>query len=135
MKNYIYFPMLKKYGAIGGGILIYYFQKNVKSYIIISPYFFEINGRFKFSLENTDYKYYYETKIYKKEENTHSIYSRVKIKDIKSKYFNKIGEIIDVENNKYKINISNNDIAGFNNKVKFESIICTKYDFDILDKD
>ena len=109
-------------------------KKETKSYVIISPYFFDINYRFKFSLENTDIEYFNETDVYKKENSKYSFYIRVKIINIKSNHMNKIGEIIDFENNQYKIALSNNDVAGFNNQIKFENIFFNENEFEILDE-
>ena len=46
---------------------------------------------------------------------------------------NKIGEIIEYQNNKYKVALSNNDIVGFNNDIKFENILFEENDFKLLD--
>ena len=134
-KIYLFSNVEKICGSIGGGMAnLLFSKKETKSYVIISPYFFDINYRFKFSLENTDIEYFNETDVYKKENSKYSFYIRVKIINIKSNHMNKIGEIIDFENNQYKIALSNNDVAGFNNQIKFENIFFNENEFEILDE-
>lgn len=121
-------------GSIGGGMSNLLFCKpNIKTYVIVSPYFLDINYRFKYSMEHTKIKYFYETEIYKKD-NKVPLYCRVKITNIDSKYYNKIGEITDYTNEKYKISLSNNDVAGFNDSLYFESYLFEETDFILLDK-
>jgi capsular polysaccharide biosynthesis protein len=80
-------------GAIGGGIANMVFaNENTKLLVIVSPYFFECNERFKycFSTNNTVYFYncsHFEKSLFKK-------YIRVKIKNT-----DLIGEIIEVNKN------------------------------------
>jgi hypothetical protein len=52
------------------------------------------------------------------------------------KYTDKIGEIIEYDSilNKYKVNISNNDIAGFNNDFIYDTEWFTPNDFILLDE-
>ena len=58
-----------------------------------------------------------------------------------SKYFcrvkinstDKIGEIIEYSNNKYLINISDNDIVGFNNNLKYKNEWFSENDFTLID--
>ena len=123
-KIYLFSNAEKIVGSIGGGMAnLLYSNKNTKSYIIVSPYFLDINYRFKYSLDNTDIQYFDNTEVVKKDNSNYSNYVRVKIINKESLYYNKIGEIIDFENNLYKIALSNNDVAGFNNKIKFEEIL------------
>lgn len=134
-KIYLFSNAEKIVGSIGGGMAnLLFSDKNTKSYIIISPYFLEINYRFKYSLDNTDIQYFDNTEVVKKDNSKYSNYVRVKIINNQSLYYNKIGEIIDFENNLYKIALSNNDVAGFNNKIKFEEILFEEKDFTALDK-
>ena len=117
-------------GSIGGGMAnLLFSDKNVKSIILITPYFLDINYRFRYSLEKSNFTYFYDVDTYK-ETNNIPLYCRVKIlKD------NKIGEIIDFnkDNNKYLINISDNDIAGFNNNSKFKKDYYSANEFILLD--
>lgn len=134
-KIYLFSNAEKIVGSIGGGMAnLLFSDKNTKSYIIISPYFLDINYRFKYSLDNTDIQYFDNTEVVKKDNSKYSNYVRVKIINKESLYYNKIGEIIDFENNLYKIALSNNDVAGFNNKIKFEEILFEEKDFSAIDK-
>ena len=65
----------------------------------------------------------------------YSLYIRVKIINSENIYFNKIGEIIEFNNNinKYTIALSNNDVAGFNNQIEFQHILFDNNDFQCLD--
>lgn len=115
-------------GSIGGGMAnLLFSNKNAKSIIIVTPYFLDINYRFKYSMENCNFTYFYDVKTYL-ENNKIPLYCRVKL--IKN---NKIGEIIDFNENKYLINISNNDIAGFNNLIQYEKEWVNENDFILID--
>ena len=134
-KIYLFSNAEKIVGSIGGGMAnLLFSDKNTKSYIIVSPYFLDINYRFKYSLDNTDIQYFDNTEVVKKDNSKYSNYVRVKIINKESLYYNKIGEIIDFENSLYKIALSNNDVAGFNNKIKFEEILFEEKDFTAIDK-
>ena len=120
-------------GSIGGGMANLIFStKNTKSFVLVTPYFLDINYRFKYSLESSDVTYYNDIYTYK-ENNVIPLYCRAKIINKESKYFNKIGEIIDFSNEKYKLNISNNDIVGFNNLIKYEEKYFNHIEFELLD--
>jgi capsular polysaccharide biosynthesis protein len=115
-------------GSIGGGMAnLIFSDKSVKSIILISPYFLDINYRFKYCLENSDFYYFNFIKIYK-EDNDIPLYTRVKILEN-----NKIGEIIKYDDKKYLINISDNDIAGFNNDNILNKKYYYKNEFILLD--
>lgn len=91
-------------GLIGGGMCNLLFSpQTTKSYVIISPYFLDINYRFKYSMEHTQINYFKDTEIEYINHFNYSKYQRVKILDGKHK--NKYGEIedIDSETNKIKI--------------------------------
>lgn len=153
-KIYLFSEADEIVGAIGGGMANLLFSRSiVKSYIIVSPYFLDINYRFKYSMENTQIQYFYETNVFidNFEENNKQeipLYCRVQITDPENMFYNKIGEIIeyyendsdiDSDNNykntnKYKVALSNNDVAGFNNNHSFLNIIFNKDEFKLLDK-
>ncbi len=134
-KIYIFNKAERIIGPIGGGMVNLLFCNNkTKTYIIISPYFLDINSRFRFSLENTNFMYFYDSKTNKNIMNKYSNYTRVKIIDNKSIYYNKIGEIFSISNNIYNIKISDNDIAGFNSEIEFKTIRCNEKEFIVLDK-
>jgi hypothetical protein len=81
-------------GLIGGGMCnLLFSDKNVKSLVICSPYFLDINFRFKYSMEHTQIKYIKDTEvvynIY-----PYSNYQRVKI--LSGDHKDKYAEIVDV---------------------------------------
>ena len=123
-------------GSIGGGMANLLFSKNeTKSVVFITPFFLDINFRFKYSLEHTDITYFNDI-ITHKENNKIPLYCRVKMINEKSKYFSKYGEIIeyDKDKDKYLVNISNNDVAGFNNNIKFDNDFFNDIEFVLLDQ-
>jgi len=122
-------------GSIGGGMANLLFSRiDTKSIIIVTPFFLEINYRFKYSMENTNFKYINDVSTYL-EDNNIPLYCRVMIKNEKSQYFSKYGEITEYnkEIDKYLVNISNNDVAGFNNNIKFDNNWFNEIEFKLLD--
>jgi hypothetical protein len=115
-------------GSIGGGMAnLLFCDKKTKSIIIVTPYFLEINYRFKYSLELSNCIYFDDVKTYT-EDNLIPLFCRVKINST-----DKIGEIIEYSNNKYLINISDNDIVGFNNNLKYKNEWVSEKDFTLID--
>lgn len=115
-------------GSIGGGMAnLLFSSKQTKAIVLVTPYFLDINYRFRYSLENADLIYFNFIQTYK-ENNSIPLFCRVKIN-----LDGRIGEIIDYTNNKYIINLSNNDIAGFNNLLEYEKIILNETEFKLLD--
>ena len=106
----------------------------VKSIVLVTPFFLDINYRFKYSMEHTNIIYFDNIKTYL-EDNKIPLYCRVIITNKKSKYFNKCGEISEYnkENNKYLVNISNNDVAGFNNSIQFDNDWFNENELRLLD--
>ncbi|ATZ80602.1 hypothetical protein BMW23_0555 [Bodo saltans virus] len=103
-------------GAIGGGMCNLLFSpKTTKSLCIVSPNFLDINFRFKYSMDHTNITYFND--CYHNNYHKISLYTRVLIIDKNSKHYKKIGEIMNFSQDRYIINISNNDIAGFNNNL------------------
>jgi len=122
-------------GSIGGGMAnLLFSNNNTKSIVMATPFFLDINYRFKYSIEHTDIQYIYDVKTYL-EDNKIPLYIRVKITDKNSIYFEKYGEICQYnkDNNKYLVNISNNDVAGFNNVIKFDNEWFLESEFILLD--
>jgi len=117
-------------GSIGGGMAnLLFSNKNVKSFIIVTPYFLDINYRFKYSLETSNCKYFYETTTYKEFTNQkYPLFCRVKILET-----NKIGEIDNFSNGLYLIKLSDNDVAGFSLDKNFEIKSYQKEEFKLLD--
>lgn len=115
-------------GSIGGGMAnLLFCDKKIKSIIIVTPYFLEINYRFKYSLELSNCTYFNDVRTYT-QDNLIPLYCRVKINST-----NKIGEIIKYSNNKYLINISDNDVVGFNNDLKYKNEWFNEKDFTLID--
>jgi len=129
-------------GAIGGGMCNLLFSPPTTRVIcIVSPYFLEINNRFRFSMDHTNITYIYNTTVFTSE-NRLPLYVRVKIIDENSAYYGKIGEIVDTiannindinDTNAYEIQLSNNDVAGFNNSINFEKVGFDAKQFELLD--
>ena len=123
-------------GSIGGGMSNLLFSNNLtRSIVLVTPYFLDINCRFKYSMDHTNIIYLNNVKTYL-EDNKIPLYCRVIIINKESKYFNKCGEISEYNNNsnKYLVNISNNDVAGFNNLILFENELFNENEFKLLDK-
>lgn len=116
-------------GAIGGGMCNLLFSRpETKVICIVSPYFLEINERFRFSMENTNIQYVYDTKV-ESEPERYSLYIRVK-----ELIEGRVGEIVKVEPNGYWVQLSKNDVAGFNNSIEFEKAFFTQEQLQPLDK-
>jgi hypothetical protein len=123
-------------GAIGGGMCNLLFSpSSTKVVCIVSPYFLDINNRFRFSMDHTSIQYIFDTKVHTLDSRL-PMYVRVKIIDSENQHYNKIGEIIDIQLddlNSYLIQLSNNDVAGFNNSIDFQKIYFNKNQFVLLD--
>jgi len=121
-------------GSIGGGMTnLLFSSKSTKSIVLVTPYFMDVNYRFRYSMESSDIKYFYDIKTYR-EDNEISLYCRAKIKKIDSEYYNLIGEITGYKNGKYSLNISQNDVAGFNNNIIFNNENFSENELELLDK-
>lgn len=113
-------------GSIGGGMANLLFSTvDTKSIVIETPFFLEINYRFKYSMEHTKIQYMRDVTTYKNE-NKIPLYCRVKMKN------GMIGEISEYKNNKYLIHFSNG-VAGFNNRILFKNEWLLSNDFELLD--
>jgi hypothetical protein len=121
-------------GSIGGGMAnLIFSDKSTKSIVLLTPYFMDINYRFKYSMEGSSIEYFKDVNTYKKGKEI-PLYCRAKIIKEDSEYYNKIGEITGYENGKYSINISQNDVAGFNNNIKYNNENFYEKELDLLDK-
>ena len=115
-------------GAIGGGMANLLFSKlTTKTIVIESPYFLEINYRFKYSMDHTIIQYMRDVTTYSN--SPIPLYCRVKINKTEM-----IGEITEynANNDTYLINLSNG-VAGFNNKGSFKNKWFLSNDFELLD--
>ena len=134
-KIYLFLNSKTIIGSIGGGMSnLLFSEPQCESFVIVTPFFLDINYRFKYSMEHTNIKYINDTKTYI-EDNKIPLYCRVKIVDKTSVYFEKYGEISEYNKNnkKYLINISNNDISGFNNNIQFDNEWFLEDKFILLD--
>ena len=114
-------------GSIGGGICNVLFSKPETSLLtIVSPTFLEINGRFKYSLDNVNSKYFLNTK--------HTCIGKFKKHmRVKCESLNIIGEIKNINNNILTIIYSNETVSGWGSQNNFKEInleksICKKLD-------
>jgi hypothetical protein len=125
-------------GVVGGGMTnLLFSNKNTKTINIVTPYFLDINYRFRYCVEHTDYIYFDKVK--------HSCTSCLSVKHSctsdnhiplysRIKYKNKIGEIIKYcGNDLYEITLSEN-IAGFNLTNNYDIKIINIKECEILDK-
>jgi hypothetical protein len=119
-------------GSIGGGMANLLFSPSTtKSICLVTPHFLTINYRFKFSMEHTDITYFDDIHTYT-EDNAIPLYCRVKMRGGNE---GRIGEISEFnsDSGKYEIQLSINDVAGFNNEIVFETITANSSEFDLLD--
>ena len=114
-------------GAIGGGMANLLFSSSkTKSIVIETPYFLEINYRFKYSMDHTMIQYMRDVTTYTT--SPIPLYCRVKINNTEM-----IGEISNYNmNDTYLINLSNG-VAGFNNKDSFKNKWFLSNEFELLD--
>lgn len=100
-------------GVVGGGMCNLLFSNpSTKALCITTPHFLSINKRFEYSMN--------AAKLYLSECTEHSMknlkfqyYSRVKISNKESIYYNKVGEVEAHDGIHYTVRLSSNDIAGF----------------------
>ena len=119
-------------GSIGGGMANLLFSTSTtKTICLVTPHFLTINYRFKFSMEHTDITYFDDIHTYT-ENNAIPLYCRVKMRGGNE---GRIGEISEFnpDSGKYEIQLSSNDVVGFNNEIAFETITAHSSEFDLLD--
>ena len=92
-------------GCIGGGLANLLFSRpDTKVWCIVSPYFMDINNRFKYSMDHTDITYLYDTRLVHPE-GVLPLFVRVKVPD------GRVGEITQYEDGVYTVQMSNNDVS------------------------
>lgn len=122
-------------GAIGGGMVNLLFSPpTTKSIVIVSPYFLEINQRFRYCMEHTEIQY-----VYNVEHAPYHIiplYTRVKIIDHQSTHHGIVGEICgyDKDQDKFQVLLSANDVAGFCQNSSYIQELFYQHQMEILDK-
>ena len=116
-------------GIIGGGMCNLLFSpKQTKSLCIATPYFLDINERFKFSMEHTNILYSYSASLYS-HEGEYSLFSRVRLKET-----GKIGEVEEYKDGLYRITLSSNDVAGFSQDFPMETVWIEENCLEPVDK-
>lgn len=101
-------------GCIGGGLAnVMFSPPETRLDCIVSPGFFDVNERFKFSLQNVDTRYFHETehvndKPIKK-------FMRVKLNGTDN-----IGEVHSIRGDEVVVKFAPFNPAGWNNRVKYE---------------
>jgi hypothetical protein len=115
-------------GCIGGGIAnVLFSEKKTNLYAIISPYFLDINYRFKYCLERVNVKYIKNT--YHTEQTEFKNYMRVQDKNT-----NIVGEIYGIDKEYVKINYKNDTISGWNSRTNYLNKYIKKKDCIKLDQ-
>lgn len=112
-------------GAMGGGLCnVLFSKKDCHLTAIVSPYFMDINNRFKYSFSNVKTTYWYDTK--NTETTELKTYMRVKVDDI-------VGEITNINGDSVTISYSETPIAGWNNNVIYKTKIVSSKQCKKLD--
>jgi hypothetical protein len=112
-------------GPIGGGLCNALFcNKDCKIDILNSPIFFDINKRFIYSFKTKNYKII--------DYSSHTEKTEIK-KFMRVKFDNKVGEVIDINDDTITIIYSKIEVSGWNNEVKFETITKNIKDIQKLD--
>ena len=117
-------------GIVGGGMCNLLFSPpETKSLCITTPYFMDINNRFRFSMEHTQLNY---SDCTKHTGNTKFLlYSRVRVIG-DSEHKGKIGEVEGVENG-YTVRLSSNDVAGFSQDFPMDVYVFNEEDLEAVD--
>ena len=120
-------------GFIGGGMANILFS-NSKTAVgcITTPDFLTINKRFVHTMNRTRCQYADITR-HAPHEGPYSLYVRVKITDVSSSYYGKVGEIEAYADGVYTVKMSNNDVAGFAADGVFATADFSPSQFEALD--
>lgn len=116
-------------GVVGGGMCNLLFSPaETKSLCITTPYFMDINNRFRYSMEHTQLNY---SDCTKHSGNTKFLlFSRVRV--IVGEHKGKIGEVEGVENG-YTVRLSSNDVAGFSQDFPMATCVFNEEDLEAVD--
>jgi hypothetical protein len=120
-------------GMIGGGMCNLLFSpKTVKSYIIVSPTFLDINYRFKYSMDHTNTSYLTDTWISTFKNSNLAPYIRIKINN--GEHMDKYGELVsyNYETKKYNILLGSTTSVSISDKSLEIDLI--RSDFNPIDK-
>jgi len=112
-------------GPIGGGLSNTIFSKKpTKLHVLNSPTFFDVNYRFIYSFNPVDYKILNIS--------SHTEKGDVK-KYMRAKFEDKVGEIVDINNDKVTIIYSDNDVSGWNSSITYKTKEKNINEIQILD--
>ena len=115
-------------GVIGGGMCnLLLAPVKTKTLCILTPYFLEINQRFKYSMHHTNILYSHSGFL-QPFEGKYSLYTRVRIKDT-----GLIGEVEGYKEKKVIVRLSKNDIAGFSQDFPLETEIFEEDNLEAID--
>ena len=120
-------------GFIGGGMANLLFSRpETRVGCIETPDFLRINQRFKHSMDHTRITYLPIT-THSAYNGPYSLYTRVRITT--GPYKERIGELLEWNDEKgYRVNVSNNDVAGFAHNQIFTEEWISANDLQPLDK-
>jgi len=120
-------------GFIGGGLANLLFSRpDTQVGCIETPDFLRINQRFKHSMDHTQITYLPITK-HAAYDGPYSLYTRVRA--ISGPYKDRIGELLEWSDEQgYRVNVSNNDIAGFAHNQIFTEVWISVKDLEPLDR-
>jgi hypothetical protein len=115
-------------GAIGGGISnVVFSTKNTKLEVLVSPTFFDVNMRFKYSLDCVDV--YYNMNSEHVEKTEFKTYMRVKTKDGKI-----IGEIEKIFDDSLLVSYTDGSNTGWNSQNLYKQIKLKIADIEKMDE-
>jgi len=120
-------------GFIGGGLANLLFSRpETQVGCIETPDFLRINQRFKHSMDHTRITYLPIT-THSAYNGPYSLYTRVRI--VAGPYRDRIGELLEWNDETgYRVNVSNNDVAGFAHNQIFTEVWISANNLDPLDK-
>jgi hypothetical protein len=120
-------------GFIGGGMANALFSPT-STFVgtILTPEFLRINARFIQSMNHTKLNILDITRL-APHSGDFPLYTRVQVKAHSSLYFNKIGEIHEYKDDKYKVHLSNQIVAGFSLDAKLLSVEFSRSEIEPLD--
>jgi hypothetical protein len=114
-------------GPIGGGLCnVLFSQKETKLLCIVSPEFLTVNGRFVHSFKNVTTKYFFDCSHSNTEKLKKNMRVRVLTKDV-------VGEIIEIFDDEVLVMFSYDNLAGWNSKVNYETLLVNKSSICPLD--
>jgi hypothetical protein len=119
-------------GCIGGGMCNLLFSKpDTRATCIVSPFFLDINRRFGFSMDHTRIRYVHDTRVAGAPDRL-PLYIRVRLRGS-----GLIGEVVGYSEEGsrllYVVQMSQNDVAGFNSEMQFEKKEVGREEFEPLD--